>query len=114
MTVLIIGADRVAPLVPRLKDLGVEEILHWDTRNRRASKGTIPKRTELVIFCTDFLSHDAAKNIKRQVKGRKIPAIYCRRAWSEMACDVEDKIRCCRNRDSCPHAQACCKRTTVQ
>lgn len=89
MTVLIVGADRIGSFIPKLKDLGVEEITHWSTRNCRASKNRIPVNTDLVICCTDFLNHNAARQIKDQIKKRDLPAVYCRRAWSEMASEVE-------------------------
>lgn len=54
MTVLIVGADRIGPFIPKLKELGIEEITHWNTRNHRASKNHVPINTDLVICCTDF------------------------------------------------------------
>lgn len=89
MTVLIVGADRIGAFIPKLKKLGIEDITHWDTRNCRASKNRIPINTDLVICCTDFLNHNAARQIKDQIKKRDLPAVYCRRAWSELAPEVE-------------------------
>lgn len=89
MTVLIVGADRIGAFVPRLKELGADEIVHWDTRNVRASKNKIPGKTSLVIFCTDYLNHKAAYTLKKQVKERDLPAVYCRRNWSDMAKGLE-------------------------
>src|SRR6056297_2736170 len=89
MTVLIVGADRIGSFIPKLKNLGARDILHWDTRNCRASKNRIPIHTDLVICCTDFLNHNTARQIKDQIKKRDLPAVYCRRAWSEMAPEVE-------------------------
>jgi len=89
MTVLIVGADRIKAFVPKLKNLGVQDVLHWDTRNCRASKNRIPINTDLVICCTDFLNHNAARQIKEQIKKRDLPAVYCRRAWSELAPELE-------------------------
>ena len=89
MTVLIVGADRIGAFVPRLKEMGAETIVHWDTRNVRASKNKIPEKTDLVIFCTDYLNHKAAYTLKKQVKERCLPAVYCRRNWSDMALGLE-------------------------
>jgi hypothetical protein len=113
MTVLIVGADKIETFIPRLKALGAEEILHWNARNCRASKNKIPARTEMVIFCTDFLNHNAAQTIKRQVKERKLPVVYCRRAWSQMAVEVESTLERCKNEDRCPQANNCRRRQSV-
>ncbi len=85
MTVLIVGADRIAAFVPRLKEMGAHTVMHWSARNVRASKNRIPEKTDLVIFCTDYLNHKAAYTLKKQVKERDLPAVYCRRNWSDMA-----------------------------
>ena len=89
MSILIVGADRIGSLLPKLKAIGAQEIVHWSGRNNKASKRTIPVKTELVIFCTDFLQHNAARTLKKQIKERGLPAIYCRRAWSEIAPEIE-------------------------
>ena len=89
MVVLIVGADRIDAFVPKLKKLGVDKIVHWDARRPKVAKCAIPAKAELVIFCTDFLHHIAARTIKKKVKERGLPAVYCRRAWSEIAPEVE-------------------------
>ncbi len=58
--------------------------MHWSARNSRCSKCIIPQKTDLVICCTDFLNHNMAKKVKQQIKERCLPAVYCRRAWSDM------------------------------
>ncbi|MEA3544698.1 MAG: DUF2325 domain-containing protein [Thermodesulfobacteriota bacterium] len=89
MVVLIVGADRIGAFIPKLQELGAEKIVHWSGRSQKVTRCTIPARAELVIFCTDFLHHTAAKTIKKKVKERGLPAVYCRRAWSEIAPEVE-------------------------
>lgn len=93
MSVLIIGADRIGSFLPKLKAIGVQEIMHWNARSRKVSKKNIPVKTDLVIFCTDFLHHSAARTFKKQIKERNLPAIYCRRAWSEIAPEVERLLK---------------------
>ncbi len=90
MIVLIVGADRIGAFVPKLQQLGAEKIVHWNARSQKVTKNNIPISVELVIFCTDFLHHTAAKTIKKKVKERGLPAIYCRRAWSEIAPEVTE------------------------
>lgn len=84
MTVLIVGADRIGAFVPKLEEIGVEEIIHWSGRSQKVAKNEIPSRAGLVIFCTDFLHHNAARTLKKKTKEKGLPAIYCRRAWSEI------------------------------
>ena len=113
MSILIVGADRIGSFLPKLKALGAEEILHWSGRKAKACKKVIPARTDLVIFCTDFLQHKVANELKKQVKERRLPAVYCRRAWSEIAPELEqhlgatEKAGLCRGESkdcaACPH-----------
>ena len=84
MTLLVIGADNIKAFVPKLNSLGAEEIIHWSGRNVQDARNVIPTRTDMVLFFTDFLNHNAAKAIKRQLKKRDLPTVYCRRAWSEI------------------------------
>jgi len=65
MSILIVGADRINALIPRLVDLGVTRITHWSGRTPNTTRNTIPTHVEAVLFFTDF-----------------------RRCWSELA----DKI----------------------
>ena len=110
MVVLIVGADKIAAFIPKLEELGAEKVLHWNARSQKVTKYSIPLSTDLVIFCTDFLHHTAARTIKKKVKERGLPAVYCRRAWSEIAPEVEQLLdpqkslqkRCCRCR-GCRH-----------
>ena len=92
MVVLIVGADKIGVFVSKLKDLGAEKIIHWDGRSQKVTKNNIPAKAELVIFCTDFLHHNAARTIKKKVKERGLPAVYCRRSWSEIAPEVEQLL----------------------
>lgn len=99
MTVLVVGADKIQSFVPKLVAMGAEEIIHWDARNVRVSKNKIPESTELVLFCTDYLHHSAAKAIKKKVKSRGLPAIYCRRAWSDIGPEVGQAISDLKDRE---------------
>ena len=115
MVVLIVGADKIGAFVPKLQELGAEKVIHWNARSQKVTKNNIPASAELVIFCTDFLHHTAAKTIKKKVKERGLPAVYCRRAWSEIAPEVE-KLLCPKKIFSAPpcHCRGCqncsCKR----
>lgn len=105
MTVLIIGADRIGAFVPKLKDIGIREVIHWSGRSQKVTKNEIPERAELVIFCTDFLHHTAAKTLKKKIKDRGLPAVYCRRAWSE----IEPAVTRLLDAGDRAEAQSCCR-----
>ncbi len=85
MSILIVGADRIGAIIPRLEEMGATRITHWSARNSKAAKNTIPSHVEAVLFFTDFLHHTAARALKNQAKQLGIPAVYSRRNWSELA-----------------------------
>jgi hypothetical protein len=88
MSILIVGADRINALIPRLVDLGVTRITHWSGRTPNTTRNAIPTHVEAVLFFTDFLHHTAARKLKEKAKSCGLPVIHCRRCWSELA----DKI----------------------
>lgn len=117
MVVLIVGADKIGAFIPKLKDLGVEKTIHWNAHSQKITKSNIPAKAELVIFCTDFLHHNAARKIKKKVKERGLPAVYCWRAWSEIAPEVEQLLNPKKALSAHPcHCHGCrncsCKRRT--
>jgi hypothetical protein len=93
MSILIIGADRIKSIMPKLENLGATRITHWTARNRNVTKMAIPEHVEMVIFFTDFLHHVAARHLKSRVKAAGLPSFYCRRAWSEVVGQVEGHMR---------------------
>jgi hypothetical protein len=97
MTVLIVGADRIGSFVPKLEQIGVDEVIHWSGRSQKVAGYDIPARAELVIFCTDFLHHTAARTLKKKIKEKGVPAVYCRRAWSEIGPKVAQFIQAGKN-----------------
>lgn len=111
MTALIIGADRIEAFIPKFKKIGVEEVIHWSGRSQKVTGYAIPERAELVILCTDFLNHIAARVLKKKIKERGLPVVYCRRAWSEIEPAVirildSDKGICCgRCEKNCPRRE---------
>jgi len=92
MSVLLIGADKISAMVPKMKALGVTSVVHWDTRSSSASKNKIPDGTDLVIFFTDYLHHSVAAALKKQVKSLNLPVLYSRRSWSDMAPKLQEKL----------------------
>ncbi|MEA1922901.1 MAG: DUF2325 domain-containing protein [Pseudomonadota bacterium] len=94
MSILIIGADRIKAIKPKLEKLGATRITHWCARNRNVTKAAIPEHVDMVIFFTDFLHHVAARRIKSKVKEKNLPSFFCRRAWSEVVGKVENHMKC--------------------
>ena len=95
MSVLIIGADRISAMMPKMEAMGVSCIEHWDTRRCKASKYKIPDSTELVVFFTDYLHHSVATKLKGKAKRLGLPTIYCRRSWSELAPKLQHRLDSC-------------------
>jgi hypothetical protein len=89
MSILIVGADRIGALVPRLEEHGASRITHWPARNRKVARNTIPVHVDAVLFFTDFLHHTAARKLKSQAKKLGLPCLHCRRCWSEMEGQLE-------------------------
>ncbi len=89
MSILIVGADQIKAITPKLEDRGISRITHWTARKKVTSKFTIPQHIEAVIFFTDFLHHIAARKIKAEAKKRNLPTIFCRRASSELIQKIE-------------------------
>jgi hypothetical protein len=108
MVALIVGADRIGAFLPKFEKMGVSEVIHWSGRSQKVTGYDIPDRADMVILCTDFLHHTAAKVIKRKIKERGLPAVYCRRAWSEIEpavsriLDSGEGICCGRCEKDCP------------
>ncbi|MCD6430879.1 MAG: DUF2325 domain-containing protein [Deltaproteobacteria bacterium] len=93
MSILIIGADRIKSIKPKLNNLGATKITHWTARNRNVTKMSIPEHVEMVIFFTDFLHHVAARHLKSRVKSMGLSIFYCRRVWSEIIGQVDEYMK---------------------
>jgi len=89
MSILIVGADKISAITPKLKDLGITRVTHWKARNRVTAKFKIPRHIEAVIFFTDFLHHTAARKIKSETKKRGLPSLFCRRSASDLLKSIE-------------------------
>lgn len=93
MTVLIVGADRLGTIPEKLKEQGIEEIIHWTGRGKNEEKKQIPERVaEIIVFC-DFVKHNLVNYIKKQSKQRNIPVTFAKRSLSclDLGC-----LHCCK------------------
>lgn len=101
MSVLVIGADEIAPIKAVLQGLGVSKIEHWDARNEnRVNRKPIPQEVECVVMLTSFLNHNTMKKIKSEVKKRNIKIVCAKRSVSCVYCEyckvfgLESKFNC--------------------
>jgi len=82
MKVLVVGADRLGNIPLILRREGVQEIIHWNGRNKSSFNKVVPKNIEKVIVFCDYINHNTMINVKRQAKIIGIPVIYSKRALS--------------------------------
>ncbi|HEC1797262.1 TPA: DUF2325 domain-containing protein [Campylobacter lari] len=88
MSVLVIGADEIAPIKAVLTNLGAKSIEHWDARNEnRVNRKPIPQNTECIVMLTSFLNHNTMKKIKTEAKKRNIPLVCAKRSVSCVYCE---------------------------
>ena len=88
MSVLVIGADEITPIKAALRDLGADNVEHWDARNEnRVNRRPIPAQTECVVMLTSFLNHNTMKKIKGEAKKRNIPVVCAKRSVSCVFCE---------------------------
>lgn len=96
MTILVVGADRLGSIPEKLKEKGIEEIIHWTGRGKKQEKKQIPERVaEIIVFC-DFIKHNLVNHIKRQSRQKNIPVTFTKRSLS---CLDLDCLHCYKN---CP------------
>jgi hypothetical protein len=82
MSLLILGGDKITPIVKMLQDLGVEDIVHWTARNQKngsKKQKKIPQKTDMVLMLTNFLNHNAMLHYRDEAKSRDLPIVYSTR-----------------------------------
>lgn len=82
MAVLIVGADRLGNIDEKLRQDGVQKIIHWTGRCKSCTKKCIPVDVDQIIVFCDFINHPLMGNIKKQAKKYGVPIIYSKRAIS--------------------------------
>ena len=88
MSILMIGGDKVASITDMLQGYGVDEVIHWDGRNKSSiTRKEIPGRTDCIVMLTSYLNHNAMKYFKNQAKKRDIPLICAERSVTSVACE---------------------------
>ena len=75
-TALIVGGDQIASIKEELKNYGITEINHWSGRKVGDGKKVIPHDTKLIVFITDWISHQFTYKIKQDAAKRGLQIIY--------------------------------------
>ncbi len=83
MSILLIGGDKVSPITNLLKELGAENIVHWDGRKKASiCKRVIPSDTNCVVMLTSYLNHNAMKHFKTEAKKKNLPLVCSKSSTS--------------------------------
>lgn len=76
MSLLILGGDKINPIINLLTNSGVDEIVHWTARNQKNSckkAKKIPEKIEMVLMLTNFLNHNAMLHYRAEAKTKGLP-----------------------------------------
>lgn len=91
MAVLILGGDKINPILNILYELGITSVTHWTGRNlKNGSKKAkqIPNKVDLVLMLTNFLNHNAMLHYKQEAKNKGVCVAYSTRNIDSVKCEV--------------------------
>jgi len=116
MSLLILGGDRINPIVSMLQDMGVSDIIHWTARNQkkgRKKQKKIPTKVDMVLMLTNFLNHNAMLHYRAEAKSKDLPIVYSTRnvdcvknAFIQALATLDSNSKLCK---SCDEYQRCYK-----
>lgn len=89
MTALIVGGDYIQTFKRELLAHGLTRVEHWDGRQSRLTKRTIPGSAKLVVILYDYVSHSVSNALKQQATRNKIPLVFCRSSAHELRRKLE-------------------------
>ncbi|BCD68712.1 DUF2325 domain-containing protein [Nitratiruptor sp. YY09-18] len=89
MGVLVIGADKVQQIKSTLFELGATKVIHFDCRKKNFYKRKIPSNIDMVVFITDYLSHNKMEVFKKEAQKRKIPTVYSKHSKNDLKSKIE-------------------------
>ncbi|PTV98882.1 hypothetical protein C8C76_11313 [Halanaerobium saccharolyticum] len=85
MSLMIVGADNLGSIRDNVKNLGFEEIIHLDGRNKSKFRNfEIPAETDFVLVMTDYINHAVMRKVKKAAKASEVSVIYARRSWASI------------------------------
>lgn len=91
MSVLVLGGDKINPILNMLFELGITNVTHWTGRNLKngcKKAKQIPSKTNFVLMLTNFLNHNAMGYYKQEAKNRGVSVAYCTRNIDAVKCEV--------------------------
>lgn len=116
MSVLILGGDRINPILNILEELGMTDIIHWTARNQkngRKKAKKIPIKVEMILMLTNFLNHNAMLHYRAEAKAKDLPIVYSTRnvdcvksAFVQALVNLNSDSKICQ---SCNEFQKCYK-----
>jgi hypothetical protein len=89
MTALIVGGDYIQTLKRELLAHGLTSVEHWDGRQSRITKRTIPGSARLVVILYDYVSHSVSNALKQQANKSGVPLVFCRNSTHELRRKLE-------------------------
>ena len=89
MTALIVGGDYIKTLKRELLAHGLTDVEHWDGRQSRITKRTIPGSARLVVILYDYVSHSVSNALKQQANKSGVPLVFCRNSTHELRRKLE-------------------------
>ena len=92
MTALIVGGDYVQTLRRELLAHGVTSVEHWDGRQSRFAKRTIPCSARLVVILCDYVNHSVSNALKQQANKHGVPLVFCRSSAHELRRKLENMV----------------------
>ena len=114
MSLLILGGDRINPILNILEELGVSDIIHWTARNQkngRKKAKKIPNKVDMILMLTNFLNHNAMSYYRAEAKAKNLPIIYSTRnvdcvksAFIQAISKLDNNSKICK---SCDEYQRC-------
>ena len=90
MTALIVGGDYVQTLKRELLAHGATRVEHWDGRQSRFAKRTIPCSARLVVILCDYVNHSVSNALKQQANKLGVPLVFCRSSAHELRRKLEN------------------------
>lgn len=85
--VLVIGGDEITPIKAVLKNLGCEDVAHWDGRRESINHKNLPQNISCLVMLTNFLNHNTMKKFRNEAKKKEIPVICTKRSASCLYCE---------------------------
>lgn len=89
MTALIVGGDYIQTLKRELLAHGLADVEHWDGRQSRFTKRTIPGSARLVVILYDYVSHSVSNALKQQANKNGVPLVFCKNSTHELRRKLE-------------------------